>query len=132
MTTMVQHHRNGASIVFGIGSQDGCLTRVFSRYKTSSWELCRYVRWSIECWVASSTPRFAATWRRVSSPPRMALRLASEYQVEVGAPTIRKWLAELTIAEAHGKCGHRPPLQHGPHARHCRDVLHVWHRQHRS
>lgn len=30
------------------------------------------------------------------SPPRMALRLASEYQVEVGSPTIRKWLDELS------------------------------------
>ena len=33
------------------------------------------------------------------SPPRMSLRLASEHQVEVGAPTIRKWLAELSKRE---------------------------------
>lgn len=34
------------------------------------------------------------------SPPRMALRLASEYQVEVGSPTIRKWLDELSERES--------------------------------
>jgi hypothetical protein len=38
------------------------------------------------------------------SPPRMSLRLASEHQVEVGAPTIRKWLAELSRREATSTC----------------------------
>lgn len=41
------------------------------------------------------------------SPPRMALRLASEHQVEVGAPTIRKWLAEISGRDASAGCGAR-------------------------